>query len=219
PSRRGGTAHRWWEGSSAGRGGSAEAPAPACASAPAASARAGTHRSRCEAAAPSGTASRSSPHRRWCPSPPGPPPTGRRERAASPPPGRCDRPRPPPRPRARCSSASRRSRSPAHQLLTEEVQRRAQAVVPGVLLLEPVPLVQGQQVPHRPPVVAYRPDDLLGLALGHPGVVLPLLHVQRGADLVRRLQRRDPLLDCPDLRVPLVAVLGPAEVPAVGGGA
>src|SRR5262249_880953 len=163
--------------------GAGEAPARACASAPAASTRAGTPRWRCAAPAPCGTAPRSSPRPRRCPSPRGPPPTGPRGRAASPPRGRCDRPPPPPRPRARCSSCSCRTGPAAHQLVPEEEQHRRPAVVDVVLLLEAVPLVQREQVPHRSMLLLEGADYLFGLALRHPGVVLSLEHEHGRADL------------------------------------
>src|SRR5262249_44462174 len=184
-----GSACRWWEGSSADRAAPGGAPAPACASAPAASAPGGRRRWRWRGPAPSGRGARSSLRLPPSTSPPPPPPPGRPGRAASPPPGRCGPRPPPPRRRAAGSWAARWSGAAADQLLPEEVERGGPGVVPGVLLLEPVSLLQRQQVPDVLAAAPHRPDDLLRLALRDPWVVLPLLHEEGGADLVRRMER------------------------------
>src|SRR6266511_4020011 len=101
------------------------------------------------------------------------------------------------------------------QMVLDELQRREELEVLVLLLAEAVALVLREEVPHGPAVPLYRGDHLLGLGVRHARVVAALDDEHRLRDLAGVREGRDRKKQLAHLRIPLVAVLGAAQVAPV----
>src|SRR5580698_3280321 len=74
-------------------------------------------------------------------------------------------------PATRVSRRSTLLHATSQQVLLDERDRRVLLVVLVLLLREPVPFVEADEIPDRRPMLPNRADDLVGLGLGHARVV------------------------------------------------
>ena len=100
-------------------------------------------------------------------------------------------------------------------MLLHEHDGRVELVVLVALLPEAVALVEADEVPHRRPVALHGRDDLVRLGAGHPRIVRARDDEEGLSDGRGVGEGGDAGEERAHLRIPLVAVLGAAQILAV----